>query len=223
MSNNQNSSVLSLKSQAKALRIYLAEEGMEISHSKALEAISRAHGYRDWNTASAILSQKQDDEYTASVVKQFLRRSNRGGTVWRVHVMVEHVKTGSKAADFFDGFFTDAQIETKASKMAQEIQRDLAQVYRLPYPGSMRVSTAVAPEDEGIKPIIINGKAHDYEGSRMSYEDLITLAYGGLPPDGVVYSVTYSAQGGVDGMLTPGDSVRVQSGMVFSAYYTGNA
>lgn len=49
----ENSSTGSLKTQAKALRTYLAEQDIEINHSKSLEAVARSHGFKDWNTASA--------------------------------------------------------------------------------------------------------------------------------------------------------------------------
>jgi hypothetical protein len=42
-----------LKSQAKLLRNHFAKENNPLSHSQALEAIAAAHGFRDWNTASA--------------------------------------------------------------------------------------------------------------------------------------------------------------------------
>ncbi|MCC3859581.1 glyoxalase superfamily protein [Pseudemcibacter aquimaris] len=42
-----------LKSQAKRLREYLSDQNIKLSHSAALEAIAKQHGYRDWNTLSA--------------------------------------------------------------------------------------------------------------------------------------------------------------------------
>lgn len=45
----------SLKSQAKRLRTHLAAQHLTVSHSQALEAIAAAHGFKDWNTASAML------------------------------------------------------------------------------------------------------------------------------------------------------------------------
>jgi hypothetical protein len=42
-----------LKAQAKALRAYLAEQGITITHSRAQEAIARCHGMKNWNTALA--------------------------------------------------------------------------------------------------------------------------------------------------------------------------
>ena len=44
-------SVRSLKAEAKALR----SEHTTMTQSAALEAVARAHGFRDWNTASASL------------------------------------------------------------------------------------------------------------------------------------------------------------------------
>jgi hypothetical protein len=46
-------SAQTLKSEAKALREERARRGEPLSHGAALEAIARAHGYRDWNTARA--------------------------------------------------------------------------------------------------------------------------------------------------------------------------
>lgn len=49
-----------LKSQAKALRCYFEEQGVSMSHSKCLEAISRASGFENWNTASAELKKREE-------------------------------------------------------------------------------------------------------------------------------------------------------------------
>jgi len=48
-------SATSLKAEARALRQERAKAGTTISHGAALEEVARAHGYRDWNTASAML------------------------------------------------------------------------------------------------------------------------------------------------------------------------
>ena len=45
----------SLKSEAKSLRQERARLGQDLSHGAALEEVARAHGFRDWNTASAAL------------------------------------------------------------------------------------------------------------------------------------------------------------------------
>jgi hypothetical protein len=41
------------KTQAKRLRAALADDGVAVSHSRALELVARLHGVRDWNTLSA--------------------------------------------------------------------------------------------------------------------------------------------------------------------------
>ena len=51
-------SIQTLKSEAKALREDRARDGAPINHGQALEEISRRHGYRDWNTASATLPER---------------------------------------------------------------------------------------------------------------------------------------------------------------------
>lgn len=48
-------SVQSLKFEAKALREERSAAGESISHAAALEAVAKAHGFRDWNTARAVL------------------------------------------------------------------------------------------------------------------------------------------------------------------------
>jgi hypothetical protein len=42
-----------LKTQARALRVAMAQDGDAISHAQALELVARSHGYRDWNTIHA--------------------------------------------------------------------------------------------------------------------------------------------------------------------------
>ena len=46
-------SIETLKAQARALRQQLARGGETISHSHALEALARQHGFRNWNTLCA--------------------------------------------------------------------------------------------------------------------------------------------------------------------------
>ena len=42
-----------LKQQARRLRSSLAERGVEVTHSEALEHLAHQHGARDWNTLTA--------------------------------------------------------------------------------------------------------------------------------------------------------------------------
>lgn len=43
-----------LKSEARAMRDANAVTGKTMTQAQALEAVARKHGYRDWNTASAV-------------------------------------------------------------------------------------------------------------------------------------------------------------------------
>jgi hypothetical protein len=48
-----NTSIETMKTQARRLRGTLADAGTSISHAQALELVARQHGHRDWNTAHA--------------------------------------------------------------------------------------------------------------------------------------------------------------------------
>ncbi|MBY9068451.1 hypothetical protein K1X12_16235 [Hyphomonas sp. WL0036] len=48
------------KARARELRAELAASGAPVSHSQALELVARELGYRDWNTASARLSNEPE-------------------------------------------------------------------------------------------------------------------------------------------------------------------
>lgn len=43
----------SLKSQAKLLRAHLSSQGIELTHSQALEAVAASHAFKNWRTAEA--------------------------------------------------------------------------------------------------------------------------------------------------------------------------
>ena len=48
-------SAQTLKAEARALRETRAASGDNLTHGAALEEVARSHGYRDWNTARAVL------------------------------------------------------------------------------------------------------------------------------------------------------------------------
>ncbi|GFM79279.1 hypothetical protein PSCICM_50980 [Pseudomonas cichorii] len=50
-------SIEQVKQMARKLRTSLAEVNQELSHSAALELVAQQLGYKDWNTASALLAQ----------------------------------------------------------------------------------------------------------------------------------------------------------------------
>ena len=50
-------SIEQAKLMAKQLRTSLSARNQDISHAQALELVSQQLGYKDWNTASALLAQ----------------------------------------------------------------------------------------------------------------------------------------------------------------------
>ena len=52
-------SIQTLKSEARALRDSRAAAGTPLTHGAALEQVARSHGYRDWNTARAVLPEQR--------------------------------------------------------------------------------------------------------------------------------------------------------------------
>mgnify|MGYP000716391441 CR=1 FL=1 len=80
------------------------------------------------------------------------------------------------------------------------------------------------PEDKQHKSatIIVNGREKQVEKDDLSFEDVVHLAYDD-PPTGenVVITVTYSkGEGGKQGSLMPGGSVKAKAGMVFNVTAT---
>jgi hypothetical protein len=70
--------------------------------------------------------------------------------------------------------------------------------------------------------IIVNGSANEVDASRMSYDDVIRIAFNGRPVGHP--SVTYrNASGPADGILMPGADIGVREGTVFNVCHTGNA
>ncbi len=70
--------------------------------------------------------------------------------------------------------------------------------------------------------IIINGREVEYSQKRITFEELIELAFGTSSyPEDTVITVTYSKGPHLDkGSLVPGDSVNVKRGMIFNATKT---
>jgi hypothetical protein len=84
------------KARARELRAELAAAGTPVSHSEALECVAKELGYRDWNTASARLSNMPEvvlqvgDQVAGRYLKQAFDgrvlavREMAGGTAFEV-------------------------------------------------------------------------------------------------------------------------------------------
>jgi Multiubiquitin len=67
--------------------------------------------------------------------------------------------------------------------------------------------------------IIVNGRQKTVTGKEISFEELVTLAFGNNPPTGenVVITVTFSkGEDGKQGSLLPGDTVKIKEDMIFN-------
>ena len=74
--------------------------------------------------------------------------------------------------------------------------------------------------------IIVNGRPCAVDKEKISFEEVITLAFGTYDPDpAVAYTVTYSRgnNGNGSGVLTRGSSVMVKKGMVFNVTRTNRS
>jgi hypothetical protein len=72
--------------------------------------------------------------------------------------------------------------------------------------------------------ITINGQRNIFDVTSLKYEDIIAQA--GFERDRII-SVTYRSKRSGDtqrsGILSPGNSVEIEDGMIFNAYPTDNA
>ena len=72
--------------------------------------------------------------------------------------------------------------------------------------------------------IIVNGVRHEVKDKKLSFEEIVKLAFGQYDAaDNVAYTVTYSYKKGHHndkGILVAGDSVKVKEGMVLNVTKT---
>lgn len=72
--------------------------------------------------------------------------------------------------------------------------------------------------------IIVNARPNQTDQKRLSYEEIVSLAYDGNPPVGPNWEFTVDYSKGPDddkqGSLLSGKSVRVKDGMVFNVTAT---
>jgi hypothetical protein len=76
-------------------------------------------------------------------------------------------------------------------------------------------SVEVAAEREKTVTIIVNTKAVDWTDQKISFEQVVALAFPGQPYDPQGTTVEYSRGHGTDKSLRPGQSVEVKDGMIF--------
>lgn len=72
-----------------------------------------------------------------------------------------------------------------------------------------------APGQNRSAEIVINGQLHTVELPRISYEEVVRLAFPQGPFE-ITYSVDYATEHGPDGTLTKGQTVNVHKEMSFN-------
>jgi hypothetical protein len=74
--------------------------------------------------------------------------------------------------------------------------------------------------------IVVEGTPHDWPKDEISYSDVVSLEVPNYSPrSGITYSVKYKRGQGnkPEGILSPGGSVKVKDGMIFSVSETGQS
>lgn len=78
-----------------------------------------------------------------------------------------------------------------------------------------------APGHQKIIQIVINGRPREVIESKLSYQEVVRLAFPDDQPDpNMVYTVAYANPHGKDGTLVDGQEVVVKEGMVFNVSKT---
>lgn len=73
--------------------------------------------------------------------------------------------------------------------------------------------------------IIVNARQRDFTGQRITYEEVVKLAFPDAPEagDSVDFTVSYANPHGKDGTLVSGQDTKVHEGMVFNVTKTNRS
>jgi hypothetical protein len=83
--------------------------------------------------------------------------------------------------------------------------------------------TEDTPNHDGRRfPIIVNGTQEYWTDHRISYQQVVQLAFPGSPTD-ALYTVSYATPHGRDGMLAPGQETEIKEGMIFNVVKTNRS
>lgn len=81
-----------------------------------------------------------------------------------------------------------------------------------------------APGQNKTTVVIINGRPREVTGQRISYSQLVQLAFpDDQPNETTVYTISYSDPHGKDGTLVSGQDVHVKEGMIFNVTKTNRS
>lgn len=81
--------------------------------------------------------------------------------------------------------------------------------------------TEQAPGQNKTYSIIVNGRPREVTEHKLTYLQVVQLAYPGeQPTEKVVYTVTFSNPHGHDGTLVEGQKVEIKNGIIFNVKKT---
>lgn len=90
----------SLKSQAKLLRAHLSSQGIELTHSQALEAVAASHAFKNWRTAEALLPVEDSEASEPPVPRDLLQSPALGEAIQaNVQTAVHMAPGANESAD----------------------------------------------------------------------------------------------------------------------------
>jgi len=85
-------------------------------------------------------------------------------------------------------------------------------------------SSTQAPGQAKTSTVIINGRPREITGQKVSYEEIVKLAFPTDPANQEVdFTVVYANPHGKDGALVAGQEVHVKEGMVFNVTKTNRS
>lgn len=86
--------------------------------------------------------------------------------------------------------------------------------------GLMNTDTQTKAATNQKTTIVVNGKKETVRGKKISYEELVAIAFNGNPPTGENVNIVVTYKNGPDakrkGTLVSGQSVKIQEGMRFN-------
>lgn len=112
----------------------------------------------------------------------------------------------------------EAAAELKAAEAAEEkAEHEIEEAQQ-------ELKDAATHDHDKVTSIIVNGRQREVHGKKISYIEVVQLAFPGAQLDGnTAYTVAYANPHGKDGTLVNGQDVHVQEGMVFNVTKTNRS
>lgn len=109
-----------LKSQAKRLRKHLADHNLSLSHAQALEAVAAAHGFKDWNTASAAVQLAPAPEHQVVTPDLYLALETKGRAMGMQAIADALADENLSSDDLYGLFARMANLRERSTPLSAE-------------------------------------------------------------------------------------------------------